>query len=126
MRLPAIHHVRVAIPVGGEGAARRFYGEVLGLREIEKPESLRARGGVWYETGTLQLHLGVDRAFAPATKAHVAIEVDDIDASSTRCEAAGQLTREDGPLPGYRRFYVDDPFGNRTEILQPTAEPAGM
>jgi catechol 2,3-dioxygenase-like lactoylglutathione lyase family enzyme len=114
----SVHHVQVAIPAGGEDAARRFYGDVLGLREVEKPENLRARGGVWFESDTLQVHLGVDPAFTPATKAHVAFEVTDIAAMRERCMAAGYSVREDEPLPGFKRFYADDPFGNRTEILQ--------
>lgn len=119
MSLPSIHHVQIAMPAGGEEAARRFYGGILGLVEIEKPENLRARGGVWFETGNLPLHLGVDPAFSPATKAHIAFQVDDIEAMRRRCEAAGLVVRNDEPLPGYDRFYVDDPFGNRTEILTP-------
>lgn len=118
-RRPALHHVQVAIPAGGEDAARRFYGDLLGLVEIDKPENLRARGGAWFETGTLQLHLGVDPVFTPATKAHVAFEVADLAAMRDRCEAAGHPTRADEPLPGYDRLYVDDPFGNRIELLQP-------
>lgn len=119
MPMPLIHHVQIAIPAGGEDAARRFYADVLGLSEVEKPESLRVRGGVWFASGNLQLHLGVDSAFVPATKAHVAFQVSDVAAVRQRCEAAGHPTREDEPLPGYLRFYVDDPFGNRIEILQP-------
>jgi catechol 2,3-dioxygenase-like lactoylglutathione lyase family enzyme len=118
-RIPAIHHVQTAIPKDGEEAARRFYGDLLGLPEIDKPESLRGRGGVWYQTGTLQLHLGVDPAFVPATKAHVAFAVADLDAVRQRCVTAGHPVREDGDLPGYARIYVDDPFGNRVELLQP-------
>lgn len=118
--LPRIHHVQIAIPAGGEDAARQFYGGVLGLSEMEKPENLRSRGGVWFRTGNLELHLGVDPEFSPATKAHVAFMVDDIAVMRDRCESAGHATREDEPLPGYERFYVDDPFGNRTELLQPT------
>lgn len=118
-RRPTVHHVQIAIPAGGEDAARRFYRDVLGFREVEKPENLRARGGAWFETGNLQLHLGVDPAFTPATKAHVAFEVRAIEPMRERCLAAGYPVRQDEPLPGYERFYVDDPFGNRTEILQP-------
>lgn len=118
-RIATIHHVQIAIPAGGEAAARRFYGDVLGFHEIEKPDNLRARGGVWFGTGNLHLHLGVDPAFAPATKAHVAFEVESIDEMRERCLTSGHVIREDEPLPGYERFYVDDPFGNRTEILQP-------
>jgi catechol 2,3-dioxygenase-like lactoylglutathione lyase family enzyme len=125
-RLAAIHHVQTAMPEGGEADARRFYGNLLGLREIEKPEPLRARGGVWFQSGTLQLHLGIDRDFAPATKAHVAFEVVDLDAMRDRCHTAGHPVREDGDLPGYARFYVDDPFGNRVEILQPIETTASI
>lgn len=111
------------MPEGQEAAARRFCGELLGLREIGKPGTLKGRGGVWFQTGTLQLHLGVDPRFAPATRAHVAIEVADLDAVRQRCVAAGHPVREDSELPGYARFYVDDPFGNRVEILR-QREPA--
>jgi catechol 2,3-dioxygenase-like lactoylglutathione lyase family enzyme len=124
--MPAIHHVQIAIPAGGEAAARRFYGELLGLREIEKPEVLQARGGVWFASGTLQLHLGVNPAFVPATRAHVAFEVADLAAVRRRCEAAGSPPRDDADLPGYARFYVDDPFGNRVEILQPLKATASI
>ena len=117
--MTAIDHVQVAIPVGGEHDARAFYAGLLGLTEIDKPENLRARGGVWFATGSLQLHLGVDPHFSPATKAHVAFRVDDLDGIRDRLAGAGYPPREDQPLPGYRRFYVDDPFGNRTELLQP-------
>ncbi len=125
-RHPAIHHVQTAMPKGQEAAARRFYGDVLGLREIEKPEPLRSRGGVWFQSGTLQLHLGVDPDFTPATKAHVAFEVADLAAVRDRCVAAGHPVRDDDDLPGYARFYTDDPFGNRVEILQPQADPSAV
>ena len=117
--MTAIDHVQVAIPVGGEDAARAFYAGLLGLTEIDKPENLKARGGVWFTTGSLQLHLGVAPQFSPATKAHVAFRVEDLDSIRARLVSAGYAPREDQPLPGYRRFYVDDPFGNRTELLQP-------
>lgn len=123
-RLPAIHHVQTAMPEGGEVDARRFYGDLIGLSEIEKPEPLRSRGGVWFQSGTLQLHLGVDRDFSPATKAHVAFEVADIAATRQRCLAGGHPVRDDDDLPGYTRFYTDDPFGNRVEILQPQVAPS--
>ncbi len=116
MTLPSIDHVQVAIPVGGEAAARRFYGELLGFAEIPKPENLRRRGGVWFGTGNLDLHLGVDADFRPARKAHVAFRVADLAAVRDRFAAAGYPAVEDEPLPGYRRCYVDDPFGNRTEL----------
>jgi catechol 2,3-dioxygenase-like lactoylglutathione lyase family enzyme len=114
-----IHHVQVAIPAGGEEQARAFYGELLRFDEIDKPENLVSRGGCWFQTGNLQLHLGVDKDFVPARKAHVAYEVDDLDKLRRRLETAGYAIAEDEPLPGYDRFYVADPFGNRVEILQP-------
>ena len=106
------------MPAGQEDEARAFYGDLLGFPEVAKPENLAKRGGCWFETGNLQLHVSVEKEFAPARKAHVAYEVDDLDAMRARFEAAGVAIVEDEPLPGYRRFYVADPFGNRVEILQ--------
>jgi catechol 2,3-dioxygenase-like lactoylglutathione lyase family enzyme len=105
-----IDHVQVAAPPGCEADARAFYGGVLGLREVEKPESLRGRGGVWFE----QLHVGVEEDFRPARKAHPAFRVDDLDALAARI---GDVTWDDA-LPGVRRFYASDPFGNRLEFIQ--------
>ena len=118
-RRPAIHHVQVTMPAGREADARAFYGGLLGFAEVAKPDNLAKRGGCWFETGNLQVHLGVEKDFSPATKAHVAYEVNDLDAMRGRFAAAGVAIIEDEPLPGYRRFYVADPFGNRVEILQP-------
>lgn len=106
------------MPASREAEARAFYGGLLGFREVAKPENLARRGGCWFETGNLQIHLGVEQHFSPATKAHVAYEVDDLDAMRARFEAAGVEIVEDDELPGFRRFYVADPFGNRVEILQ--------
>jgi catechol 2,3-dioxygenase-like lactoylglutathione lyase family enzyme len=114
-----IHHVQVAIPPGGEARARAFYGGLLGLEEVAKPANLRGRGGLWYRAGPRQLHLGVDPAFRPAEKAHVAFQVVGLAALRRRLDAAGHATSEDEPLPGYARCYVDDPFGNRTELVEP-------
>ena len=116
-RLPRLHHVQVAMPAGREGEARAFYGELLGLEEIGKPPNLLARGGCWFRLGDRELHLGVDPGFTPATKAHIALQVSELDAVRQRLEQSGVATREDEPLPGYRRFYADDPFGNRVEFL---------
>jgi len=115
---PSIHHVQLAIPRGGEDEARAFYVGLLGLTEVEKPANLRARGGVWFETSSMQLHLGVDPSFRPASKAHVAFEVLDLGAYRQRLTRAGWSVTDDEPLPGYERFYVEDPFGNRLEVLQ--------
>lgn len=116
-----LHHVLVAMPAGGEEAAVRFYGDLIGLEQIEKPNNLSKRGGVWFATATLQLHLGVDKEFVAAKKAHVAFEVPDLDALRSRLEAAGIEVVEDEPLEGFDRFYVSDPFGNRVECLEPHA-----
>jgi catechol 2,3-dioxygenase-like lactoylglutathione lyase family enzyme len=115
--MPSIHHVQVAIPAGGEERARAFYRLVLGFREVEKPKMLQPKGGVWFETGNLQLHLGVDTDFAPATKAHVAYLVPTLAAVRERVVNAGFPVIEDEDLPSYARFYTSDPFGNRVEVL---------
>lgn len=115
---PRLHHVQIAIPVGGEKQARAFYAGLLGLEERSKPDALSGRGGCWFRTGTLDVHCGADPAFVPATKAHIALEVDDLDAVRARLDAAGCATNDDVPLPGLRRFHVIDPFGNRQEIVQ--------
>jgi catechol 2,3-dioxygenase-like lactoylglutathione lyase family enzyme len=121
--VPLIDHVQIAVPAGGEEQARRFYGAVLGLKEIEKPANLRKRGGVWFMTGNVHLHLGVDPAFRPAEKAHVAFQVSGLAAIRGRLEAAGYTVAEDEPLPGIDRLYVKDPFGNRMELLEPAEHP---
>src|SRR5205085_7147233 len=99
-----------AMPEGGEAAARAFYGGLLGLRERPKPASLAARGGCWFELGRGELHLGVQNKFRAARKAHPALLVADVDALRQRLVRAGVAIRDDEPLPGYRRFYADDPF----------------
>jgi catechol 2,3-dioxygenase-like lactoylglutathione lyase family enzyme len=112
--VPAFHHVQLAMPPGAEERARAFYGGALGMREVAKPAALAARGGAWFRAGELELHLGVERDFRPARQAHPGIVVDDLDGLAARLRAAG------ADLPGHRRFYVDDCFGNRLEFLQPT------
>ncbi len=112
-----IHHVQVSCPRGGEDAARRFYGEVLGLPEVEKPPVLAARGGCWFRSGGVELHVGVEEGFAPARKAHPAFLVDDIDALAQLVEAGGFPLTWDDDFPGHRRFHTADGNGNRVEIL---------
>jgi catechol 2,3-dioxygenase-like lactoylglutathione lyase family enzyme len=107
------------MPAGGEAAARAFYRDLLGLTEIAKPASLAARGGAWFAAEGIALHLGVEAGFRPARKAHPAFRVAGLDALRERLEAAGHPTREDEPFPGCRRFFADDPFGNRLEFLEP-------
>ena len=109
-----LHHVQLAIPVGGENAARAFYVDVLGLTEMDKPAALAGRGGLWLRGGDLHLHLGVEDQFAPARKAHPALVVDDLAAAHAALPAPTAISA----LPGSQRFYVADPFGNRIEILQ--------
>ena len=118
MRVDGLDHVQLAAPPGCEAAARRFFGELLGLPEREKPESLRGRGGVWFAVGQQELHVGVEDGFAPARKAHPALHVTALDDLAARLAAAGVEPRWDDAFPGCRRFYVDDPFGNRIELLE--------
>ena len=121
MAIVALDHVQLAMPAGGEAAARAFYVGVLGLAEQPKPENLKTRGGVWFGSGALKVHLGVEAGFRPARKAHPAFRVKNLAELRARCEAAGYPTVDDEPLPGYQRFYVFDPFGNRIECLEPNA-----
>jgi catechol 2,3-dioxygenase-like lactoylglutathione lyase family enzyme len=118
----ALDHVQLAIPVGGEEDARLFYRDVLGFEEVEKPAPMRSSGGVWFRSGVVELHLGVESDFRPARKAHPGLRVDGIDALASRLSAAGLVLEWDERYPGVRRFYVADPFGNRIEILQPAEE----
>lgn len=114
-----LHHVQLAMPRGAEQEAREFFAGVLGMTEVPKPAALASRGGAWFTSGEVELHLGVDDAFVPARKAHPAIVVDDLDALADRLTAAGLEARWDTEFPGHRRIYADDPFGNRIEFLQP-------
>ena len=105
------------MPVNGEAEARRFFGDLLGLAEMVKPEALRERGGCWFALGEHQLHLGVEEPFAAAKKAHVALSTDDLPAIKKRLEEAGCVTRADAPVDGRERFFTEDPFGNRLELI---------
>lgn len=115
-QIEGIDHVQIAAPVGCEAEARRFYGELLGMIEIEKPEPLRSRGGCRFQCGDRQLHIGVERDFRPAKKAHPAFTAIDLDALRACLKAHGIAVTEDPGLPGVRRFYTDDPWGNRLEF----------
>ena len=116
--LTTLHHVQLSMPAGQEDHARAFYGDVLGLDEEPKPEPLTSRGGVWFRQGAIRLHLGVETPFHPARKAHPALMCWNIDDLARRCNEEGYSVLWDDNLPGMRRFYTDDPFGNRIEILQ--------
>ncbi len=113
----ALDHVQLAMPRGGEAAARAFWGGIIGLAEIEKPAALRARGGLWYLLNHAELHLGVETPFSPAHKAHPAFRVTDIDALASRLSAADHPLTWDSAIPNRKRFFTADPFGNRLEFL---------
>lgn len=106
------------MPAGREADAVAFYQDLLGVPRVAKPPHLEQRGGCWFESGPVRIHLGVEDDFRPARKAHPALEVADIAAYRERLTRAGVEVVDDRPLPGYERFYVSDPFGNRIEILQ--------
>jgi catechol 2,3-dioxygenase-like lactoylglutathione lyase family enzyme len=118
MEITGIDHVQVAGPPGCEEAARGFYGGLLGLEEIPKPESLGGRGGCWFRAGQQQLHVGIEEPFVPARKAHPGFVACDIDAVAALLLAGGHEVTFDDTMPETRRFYVADPFGNRLEIRQ--------
>jgi catechol 2,3-dioxygenase-like lactoylglutathione lyase family enzyme len=113
-----IDHVQVAAPVGCERAARAFYGGILELDELPKPELLERRGGCWFRAGAQELHVGVEDPFVPARKAHPSFLVSDLAALSRQLRAAGFEVVPDEAIPGVERSYVDDPFGNRLELRQ--------
>jgi catechol 2,3-dioxygenase-like lactoylglutathione lyase family enzyme len=119
MPVKRIDHVQLAMPPGQEEEARAFYGDVLGISEVPKPPHLAKRGGCWFEQGALKVHLGVESEFKPARKAHPAFIVSDLGALVTRLQTRGYRVVEDEPLDGYNRRYVDDPFGNRIELMEP-------
>lgn len=115
-----LDHVQLAMPAGGEASAVAFYEGILGIANVPKPAHLQARGGCWFETGDLKVHLGVDQNFVPAQKAHPALIVDDVRSLAAALDAAGHRVVDDEPLAGYDRIYADDPFGNRIEFMEPT------
>ncbi|MEO8538411.1 MAG: VOC family protein [bacterium] len=117
MTVFGIAHVQVGLTAGGEDRMRWFYGELLGLRELPKPAELRDRGGVWFQCGMQEIHCGIEESVA-ATRRHPALLIDGLDELKTRLDAAGVETQSDRQLPGYRRFYALDPFGNRLEFLE--------
>ena len=120
MGFVGLHHVQIAAPSGAEDEARRFYGGLLGMAEVEKPMPLAARGGVWFACGAHALHVGVTPDFVAAKKAHPAIELDgpdEVRVIAERLVEAGVEVRWSDELPGYERFHADDPWGNRLEVL---------
>ena len=117
-QLVAVDHVQLAMPPGGEASARGFYQAILGLEERPKPPVLAARGGCWFSNDRVTLHLGVEDDFRPARKAHPALMVEDLDDLCRTLGSAGCDVRFDDELPDVRRCYVDDPFGNRIELIE--------
>ena len=119
MPVRQIDHILIAMPAGREQEAREFYHGILGLNEKVKPPQLAARGGCWFENGALQVHLGVEKNFVPARKAHPAFIVEDLAGMVAKAEQAGLRVTADEPIEGYDRRHVDDPFGNRIELIEP-------
>jgi catechol 2,3-dioxygenase-like lactoylglutathione lyase family enzyme len=118
MTIVGIDHVQLAMPAGREDEARAFYSVLLGLPEVPKPEDLAKRGGAWFESSQVKVHLGVDREFRPATKAHPALLVKDLPLLVERLRSAGVAVVDNEPMSGYDRVYVTDPFGNRLELME--------
>ena len=119
MTILSIDHVQLAMPVGEEDLARSFYVNVLGFAEVPKPPELAKRGGAWFESGRVKLHLGVEADFKPVRKAHPAFLVDGLDGLIAKTKMAGYETdTSQPPLDGYKRAHVFDPFGNRIELME--------
>ena len=118
MRVRRLDHVLLAMPPGKESDAQKFYRDILGIPEAQKPAELAARGGCWFESEQVKVHLGVEKNFAPARKAHPAFIVDDLAGLTAALEKAGYPIAHDQPLDGYDRIFVDDPFGNRIELME--------
>ena len=116
-----LDHVQIAMPVGGEANARAFFGDLLGLTELPKPNAMAKRGGCWFAAGIHQLHLGVEDDFRPAKKAHVALASDDLDTLRATLDNAGYVTQTDTVIAGRSRFFTYDPFGNRIEFMDRVA-----
>ncbi|WP_421384721.1 VOC family protein [Bacillus salacetis] len=113
-----IDHVQLAAPKGSEDEARKFYGEVLSLKEMEKPEKLKAGGGCWFHCGSHEIHIGVENEFSPALKAHPGIVVKNIEEVRRTLEENGYKVQEDTRIEDRKRIFVNDPFGNRVEFLE--------
>jgi catechol 2,3-dioxygenase-like lactoylglutathione lyase family enzyme len=113
----AIDHVQLAMPSGMEDQARAFYSGLLGMTEIDKPAELKKRGGCWFTSGSVQIHLGVEPDFHPARKAHPALRCSYYDELITHLKNAGVEAKDDQSIPDVRRCHIFDPFGNRIELI---------
>ena len=119
MTVLSIDHVQISMPAGGEEKARSFYINLLGFVEIPKPDELAKRGGAWFQSGSVQIHLGVDADFCPARKAHPAFLVNDVDRLIAKARSLNfEMDLTQPPLDGYKRVHVFDPFGNRIELME--------
>ena len=116
--LQAIDHVQIAMPVSGEDQARRYYGALLGLAEVPKPPKLAMRGGCWFESGSIRIHLGVEKDFRPAKKAHVALTVHGGQDLRLKLQNAGFPVKDDDEIDGIVRFFSEDSFGNKIEFIE--------
>ncbi len=116
--ITGLDHIQLAMPEGEEARARAFFSGVLGMPELEKPNSLKGRGGCWFSCGPQELHVGVEEGFRPAKKAHPAFLLADLDAIQVRLAAAGVEVAHQPPLPNARRIFIEDPFGNRIELIE--------
>lgn len=124
---PVIDHVQLAAPPGCEAEGRRFFGDLLGFPEVPKPPALAVRGGLWFQCGPQQLHIGVENEFRPAKKAHPAFRWPDEESLArvkARLQAAGFATKDDREIPDVIRFFVEDPWGNRLELFTPREQTA--
>lgn len=124
MPIKSLDHIQLAMPKGREAEARAFYAGLLGIPEMAKPANLAQRGGCWFEHGSVKLHLGVELDFRPAKKAHPAFIVEGLASLIEALAKAGHPARQDEPLQGCTRVFVDDPFGNRIELIEPLAVSA--
>jgi catechol 2,3-dioxygenase-like lactoylglutathione lyase family enzyme len=114
-----IDHVQVSMPAGhmAEAQARVFYGGILRLHEVPKPTKLAGRGGVWFASDGVAIHLGIESTVVPPAKAHPALIVRDLDdARAALVEAGVAIEEDDSGLP-VARCYIRDPFGNRIELV---------
>lgn len=113
-----LDHVQLAMPAGEEERARDFFCRVLGMEEIPKPPELAKRGGAWFRSGAVSLHLGVDPKFQAATKAHPAFRCDAYEALLERLRGHGlAIVPDENPFEGKDHCYIADPFGNRIELI---------
>jgi catechol 2,3-dioxygenase-like lactoylglutathione lyase family enzyme len=118
MHITGIEHIQLAMPRGEEETARRFYSGLLKIPEVPKPPELAKRGGVWFESGNVKVHLGVDPDFRPARKAHPGLLVRNLELLVDTLKVAGVDVDEAEPLKGFHHVYISDPFGNRIELME--------